>query len=225
VPVGGLREGQTENETASMIDCQEGTRNLTSLNGEIMNNQSSPKKPTEPVAVLALRTVKPGLEVRFEAALHDFISQSLQTEGQLGVSVIRPVQESGSREYGILRRFRDSVSRDRFYESALFQQWESKVAALTEGEAKRQHLSGLETWFVLPGQRALIPPPPWKMAVVTVLGVWPVSILVPWLLNPLMGGMPLTLQALFVAVGIVILLTWVVMPVLVRILKPWLYPS
>ncbi len=190
-----------------------------------MNNQGSPEASKTPVAVLALRTVKPGFEERFEAELHDFISQSLQSEGQLGVSVIRPVRESGSREYGILRRFRNPASRDRFYESALFQQWEIKVAAFTEGEAKHQHLSGLETWFVLPGQRALIPPPPWKMAVVTVLGVWPVSILVPWLLNPLMGRMSLTLQALFVAAGIVILLTWVVMPVLVRILKRWLYPS
>jgi uncharacterized protein len=189
-----------------------------------MNNQSSPETPRKPVAILALRTVKPGFEERFEAELHDFISQSLQTEGQLGVSVIRPVRETGSREYGILRRFRDSPSRHRFYESPLFRQWEIKVAALTEGEAKHQRLSGLETWFILPGQRALIPPSPWKMALVTVLGVWPVSILVPWLLNPLISGMPLAVQALLVAVGIVILLTWVVMPVLVRILKRWLYP-
>ena len=75
-----------------------------------MNNQSSPQEPKEPVAVLTLRTVRPGFEEKFEAELHAFISQSLQTEGQLGVSVIRPVQESGSREYGILRRFRDSAS-------------------------------------------------------------------------------------------------------------------
>jgi len=189
-----------------------------------MNNQSSSEKSKEPVAVLALRTVKPGMEEKFEAELHDFISRSLETEGQLGVSVIRPVRETGSREYGILRRFSDPESRDRFYESPIFRQWEVTVASLTEGEPKHQHLSGLETWFVLPGQRALIPPPPWKMAVVTVLGVWPVSMFVPWLLNPVISGLSLPLQALFVAVGIVILLTWVVMPVFVRILKSWLYP-
>ena len=60
------------------------------------------------------------------------------------------------------------------------------------------------------------------MAIVTVLGVWPVSMLVPWLLNPFIGNLSLTLQALIIAVGIVILLTWVVMPVLVRIFRPWL---
>lgn len=187
-----------------------------------MKNNSSPKNPAEPLAVLALRTVKPGFEEKFEGALHDFISRSLQTEGQLGVSVMRPVQGSGSREYGILRRFSDPESRDRFYESPIFKQWEITVASLTEGEPKHQHLSGLETWFVLPGQRAVIPPPRWKMAVVTVVGVWPASMLVPWLLNPLTGKLPTPLQALFVAAGIVILLTWAIMPFLVRILNPWL---
>ena len=190
-----------------------------------MNKRSSPTKSSEPAAVLTLRTVKPGLEEKFEAELHDFISRSLQTEGQLGVSVMRPVQKSGSREYGILRRFSDAASRDFFYKSPLFEEWEVKVASLTEGGPKHQELSGLETWFALPGQRAVIPPPRWKMALVTVLGVWPVSLLVPWLLNPMINGLPSPLQALFVAVGIVILLTWVVMPVLVRILKRWLYPS
>jgi hypothetical protein len=190
-----------------------------------MNHHSSSEKSKEPAAVLALRMVKPGLEGRFEAELHDFISRSLQTEGQLGVSVMRPIQGSGSREYGILRRFSDSASRDLFYHSPLFKEWEVKVASLTEGEAKHQELSGLETWFVLPGQRALIPPPRWKMALVTLLGVWPTSMFVPWLLNPLVNGLPFPLQALFIGAGIVILLTWVVMPALVRILRLWLYPS
>jgi antibiotic biosynthesis monooxygenase (ABM) superfamily enzyme len=60
------------------------------------------------------------------------------------------------------------------------------------------------------------------MALVTVLAVWPTSILVPWLLNPLVSNQPSWLRALWVTVGIVILLTWAVMPALVRILRPWL---
>jgi antibiotic biosynthesis monooxygenase (ABM) superfamily enzyme len=190
-----------------------------------MNNRSSSEKTKEPLAVLTLRTVKAGLEDRFEGELHDFISRSLQTEGQLGVSVMRPVQGSGSREYGILRRFSDPASRHLFYNSPLFKEWEVKIASLTEGEPKHQELSGLETWFVLPGQRALIPPPRWKMSLVTLLGVWPTSMFVPWLLQPLANGLPFPWQALFIGAGIVGLLTWAVMPVLVRILKPWVYPS
>jgi antibiotic biosynthesis monooxygenase (ABM) superfamily enzyme len=71
----------------------------------------------------------------------------------------------------------------------------------------------------------MIPPPRWKMAIVTVVAVWPANMLVPWLLNPLVSGLPVPLQALCVAVGIVILLTWAIMPQLVRILSPWLQCS
>ena len=187
-----------------------------------MNDQRSAEDPSKPVAVFTSRTVKPGSEGRFDAALHDLIVRSLQTEGMNGMSVMRPVEGSGSREYGILQRFRDAERRDRFFSSAIYKQWEATEASMIEGEAHHPHLSGLETWFVSPGQRAVVPPPPWKMAFVTILGVWPASILVPWVLNPYIGGFPWLLQALLVAIGIVVLLTWIIMPVLVRALKPWL---
>jgi antibiotic biosynthesis monooxygenase (ABM) superfamily enzyme len=60
------------------------------------------------------------------------------------------------------------------------------------------------------------------MAIVTILGVYPASLFVPWLLNPLIGSLPKLLQVFFIAVGIVTLLTWVIMPALVKVLKPWL---
>lgn len=187
-----------------------------------MNNHIFPEKPANHVAVLTLRTVKPGCEEKFEAALHDFISRSLHTEGQLGVHVLRPGPGTGSCEYGIVRRFSNPEFRDRFYSSILFQQWELSVALLTEGGPQRQELSGLETWFTLPGQRAVIPPPRWKMAMVTTLGVYPASMLVPRLLELVIGELYLPLKALMTAVGIVILLTWAIMPLLARILSSWL---
>ena len=154
--------------------------------------------------------------------MHGFISRSFHAEGQLGVHVIRPTPGSRSREYGIVRRFSNPESRDRFFQSDLFKEWDQTVAKLTEGGPVRQEMCGLETWFTLPGQRAVIPPPRWKMAMVTLLGVWPVSLLVPWLLKPLIEDLHPLLQAFFIAAGIVIMLTWVVMPGLVRILRPWL---
>ncbi len=180
------------------------------------------KKIGEPVAVLTLRTVKSGCEGKFEALLHEFISRSLHDEDQVGVHVVCPNPVTGSREYGILHRFSTPELRDRFYRSPLFQEWELTVATLTEGEPKRQQLSGLETWFTLPGRKAVIPPARWKMALVTVVAVWPTSMMVQWLLNPLIGNLIQPLHSLLVVVGMVILLTWVVMPLLVRILHPWL---
>jgi antibiotic biosynthesis monooxygenase (ABM) superfamily enzyme len=60
------------------------------------------------------------------------------------------------------------------------------------------------------------------MAIITVLGVWPVSIIVSKSLAPLICGLPPVLQALVVSVGIVCMLTWVVMPLLVKLFSPLL---
>jgi len=192
------------------------------LSGCPMSDSSKPQA-SEPVAVLTLRTAKPGLEEKFEAELHDFIAASFETEGQLGVHVIRPAPKSRSREYGIVRRFSNAEACDRFYQSPLFKEWEQKVARLTEGGPVRQELTGLEAWFTLPGRAGVPQPPRWKMAVITVLGVWPVSIFVAWLLNPLIANLHPWLRAFCIAVGIVIVLTWAVMPALVKILRSWLH--
>jgi len=190
-----------------------------------MGTDNASDKISEAVVVVTWRTVKPGYEENFESAVHEFIANSLHTEGQLGVHAIRPAPGSGSREYGIVRRFANAEARDRFYQGELFQRWEQTVAPLIEGGKARQELSGLETWFTLPGQRSVIPPPRWKMAIVTSLGVYPVSLLVPWLLRPIIGELPPLVQSLFITVGIVALLTWAVMPLLVRILRAWLRAS
>src|ERR1035437_9321672 len=108
--------------------------------GTVMSNDRTPEKSAETVAVLTMRTVKPGCQERFEEVLHDFIAASLHAKGQLGVHVLRPEAGAGSLEYGIVRRFGNAEFRDSFYHSALFQQWEVTVAPLTEGNPKRQEL-------------------------------------------------------------------------------------
>lgn len=105
-------------------------------------------------------------------------------------------------------------------ESDIRQELLKKAEPFREREPSYRLENGLEYWFAPSG--ALVSPPHWKMAIVTVLGVWPVSMLVPWLLNPFLANLPQILQALLVAVGIVIVLTWAAMPVLVKILRPWL---
>ena len=63
------------------------------------------------------------------------------------------------------------------------------------------------------------------MALLTWVAVWPVSMAVPAALNPLMGqSMPNVLFAGAVAGGIVLVLTWVAMPMLVTLAKRWLSP-
>jgi hypothetical protein len=46
-----------------------------------MNNHGSPEKPNEQITAFTSRVVKLGSKERFEAALNDLITRSLQTEG------------------------------------------------------------------------------------------------------------------------------------------------
>jgi hypothetical protein len=178
-----------------------------------------------PVTVAVTRIVKPGCEEAFEQALHDFVQDSLHLPGQLGVHILRPPPGSGSREYGILRRFENAEARDEFYRSPLFEEWKQKVDGLVEGEPRYERLSGLETWFTLPGQRAIVPPPRWKMALMTLLGVYPASLLLGVTVGKWVKGWPISVSSLVIGALMVILLTWALMPQLTRLFKAWLYPN
>ncbi len=178
-----------------------------------------------PVTVAVTRVVKPGCEEAFERVLHDFVERSLNLPGQLGVHILRPAPGSGSREYGILRRFENAEARDEFYRSQLFEEWRQKVVGLVEGEPRYERLSGLETWFTLPGQRAIVPPPRWKMALVTLVAVYPLSMVLSITVGTWIRDWPMLLSSLIFNAMIVTGLTWFLMPLLTRLFKPWLYPK
>lgn len=170
-----------------------------------------------PIHVAITRKVKPGHERAFEESLREFFQESLDDRGVLGVHLILPPQGSPSREYGILRTFADARERDEFYSSELFEKWQQRVAQWTEGERSYRELHGLEAWF-----QSAAPPPRWKMALLTWLGVWPTSWAVGTLIGPhLAGGSTLLTSALIAAV-IVVCLTWLVMPLLVKVFRFWL---
>jgi len=68
----------------------------------------------------------------------------------------------------------------------------------------------------------MTPPPRWKMAVVTWLGVYPLITVLLVALGPLILGLPIPVVTLILSVTLVSLLTFVVMPLLVRAFGPWL---
>lgn len=164
-----------------------------------------------PIHVAITRKVKPGNERAFENSLREFFQSSLDHLGVLGVHLISPPPGVNSREYGILRTFTSEQERDAFYRSDLFGRWQIHVAGLTDGERTYRELHGLEAWF-----RTVDPPARWKMALLTWFGVWPTSMLVAILVGPPLSNLPTLLSSAIVAAIIVVCLTWIVMPVLVK---------
>ena len=175
-----------------------------------------------PIHVAITRRVRAGSETEFLQALREFFQTSFAHGGVLGATMIVPPPGSDSREFGILRTFADEKERDDFYASDIFKAWEKKCEPLTESNSwTHQPLHGLEAWFRSPHN----PPPRWKMAVVTLTGVYPISLLIGVTLSPQLKTLPLSLNLFVVSALIVGCLTWFIMPLLTRWLKPWLNPS
>lgn len=178
----------------------------------------------QPIYVAVVRRVKRGSEVAFEKALHDFVQKSLMLPGQIGVHIIRPPSGSESREYGIIRGFADRDALYAFRTSPEYLGWNEFALDLTEGSGRVEELSGLESWFTLPGQ-PLRPLPQWKMALVTFVAVDIVTTLLFWVLGPFIQSWPFLLRNSVFNVFVVVCLTWLAMPVLTRALHGWLHPK
>lgn len=169
-----------------------------------------------PIHVAITRKVLPGKEEEFKEALRRFLGESFLHGGVQGAAMITSLPSTDGQEIGILRTFADETERDTFYHSDLFREWEAYASTLTEEPNYRQ-LTGLEAWF-----RSPVPPPRWKMAVATLCGVYPTSLFLTFTIGPFMQNFPVMLRALIIAACMVGLLTWIVMPQVTRILKPWL---
>jgi uncharacterized protein len=173
-----------------------------------------------PIYVAITRRVRAGYEAEFQQALREFFQTSFAHGGVLGASMLIPPPGSDSREFGILRTFADEKERDAFYASPMFKSWEERARTLTEGEPVYRQLHGLEAWF-----RSPTPPPRWKMAVATFLGVFPVAMILNLMLGPTIKSWPFILRNAVFNASVVALLTWVVMPLITRALRAWLHPD
>jgi uncharacterized protein len=172
-----------------------------------------------PIHVAITRRIRPGCEAEFQQALQQFFQSSFAHTGVHGASMLVPPPGSTSPEFGILRTFASAKERDDFYASPMFANWEERIKPLTEGEPVYRELTGLEAWFRNPHS----PPPRWKMALLTWIAVWPVSMGVSAVLNPLLGrSVPKFIFAGIAAAGIVAVLTWAAMPLLVKFARRWL---
>jgi len=174
---------------------------------------------SELIHVAIIRRVRPGCEAEFKRALLEFMQESFVQAGVYGANMIIPPPGTPSPEFGILRTFANEHEHVAFYESTVFKAWEDRIRHLIVGDPVHRRLNGLEAWF----RSSSNPPPLWKMALLTWVAVWPVSMAVPAALTLLLGqSLPNVLFAGVVAAGIVVVLTWVAMPVLVKFASAWL---
>lgn len=180
-------------------------------------------EPGDPVSTVTLRTVRAGLEAEFEVSLKEFFSRSRNVPGQLAIHVVKPMPGSPSREWGILHTFVHEEAREAFFASDLFMEWQAQAAPFMEGERRQQSLCGLESWFTLPGSQAIVPPPRWKMALLSTLAGCCAGTIVNLALGRYLALLPPLPRTIAVSLGIASSMTYLLMPWLSKLLKGWLY--
>jgi antibiotic biosynthesis monooxygenase (ABM) superfamily enzyme len=139
--------------------------------------------------------------------------------GFLGAGLLRPGHVGDA--WHVVFRFADAES---------LRAWESspeRADLLAAGEplvhATDMHrVSGLETWFALPGRTAPAPPR-WKMFLVSGAGIYLLNVLLTTLYGGYIAGWPPIGRVALVSFPVTALMTWLVMPRVARALASWLY--
>jgi antibiotic biosynthesis monooxygenase (ABM) superfamily enzyme len=188
-----------------------------------MDNEMPSTIVSEGVTVVVNRQIKLGREAEFEQAMRNFVQFALGFPGHRGISILRPA--AGRRDYIVVDKFADERARVNFKASAEYQEWMNRLGELTEGDPRIEELTGLEGWFTLPEDTGLAKPPTYKMAIATFLGVFPVVMLLSLTLGPVVRAWPFVINNAVFNACVVILLTWVVMPLVTRALRHWLFPE
>jgi antibiotic biosynthesis monooxygenase (ABM) superfamily enzyme len=176
-----------------------------------------------PVTVVVERRARPGCEAAFEAWVADVTAAAAAFPGHLGATWLRPAAPGGA--YRVVFRFASPGVLARWEGSEERRAWYARGAALAADTPRAQVITGLEGWFTLAAQGPVVPPPRYKMALVSWLAVYPLITAIQWALGPALGRLPLPLRTLALTAAMITLMTYVLMPRVTRMFARWLYPT
>jgi uncharacterized protein len=186
-------------------------------------------KPTDlsndpPVTVDVVRQVKPGCVAEFEVALANILAAAESFEGHLGSNVFRS-SDTDRAEYRVVFKFQHLSMLHEWEASPIRARLLDRINRLTVGEGSLQILTGLETWFTLPARKSVLPPPRYKMVLISWAVIFPLINILPPLLQPVLSQLHSLLRGAISSLIMVSLMTYVVMPRTTKLFAGWLYPK
>jgi antibiotic biosynthesis monooxygenase (ABM) superfamily enzyme len=173
----------------------------------------------EPVTVMVARRVSPGQEDDFEDWAASLTRAAAGFAGFLGAGLLRPGHVG--EEWHVIYRFASLPDLVAWERSG------TRTRLLAEADQLMQttdvhRVSGLETWFELPGRTAPAPPK-WKMFLVSVTGIYMLQLMFNVFLEVVAPTLWLSARVGLTSVAVTATMTWLVMPRLARLLAHWLY--
>lgn len=199
-----------------MTDDSAGT---TSGGGGSMRVVSYP----EQVSFIIQHNVKPDRHEAYETWLHSIIGEAGKFPGHMGAHVARSAK--GGNLYEISVRFASRADAERWANSSVRQKLVEELADLVTEPEHLNIQSGVDYWFTAAtGGKS---PRVWKQWMATVSVIWPLSLVLPWILRTLVfDPFPLLgvwgIAQLISSMTMVGLLTYVFMPRYTRAIRSWL---
>jgi uncharacterized protein len=196
------------------------------------DDNNTDNKHSNPVTVIVKRITKKDKIKEFEEWLSGISKEVSKQEGNMGIDTIRPTDKS-KLEYVVIFRFNNYDSLTKWEKSTIRNEWLQKGRKLVESDYDVQKMTGLEFWFTPyfnNGSSPMIPlqpPPRYKMVIVTIPVI---SILLLTLVPQIqflteMLSIPFPIRLVIALTITVLLMTYVIMPLLTKLLKSWLFKT
>lgn len=168
--------------------------------------------------------VKPEATAKYESWVKEIAQEGQRFKGHLGVNVIRPHGVSSS--YSIVLRFDSHEHLMGWIESDTRKRLVQEAQSLLLEAEDLELQTGLEYWFTPPSTKQ-VHAKPFKQFLITLSAIFPLTVVVPWALHPLFERTfflenPIATNFL-VAVVIVLLMVYVIMPRYTRLVAGWLF--
>jgi antibiotic biosynthesis monooxygenase (ABM) superfamily enzyme len=173
---------------------------------------------TTTVTLVSAVRLHPGGEDE-HAELHAVAVEEAERHGGLVRAELIPAIPEVQPDTVALLTFTDRSALDRWLESPQRRLALTRMSRLTEGERTLTVVGDFAGWF---SPTTTIEPQRWKQAVAVLLGLAPVALLTATLRQLLLPDLPQVAAVPITSICNIAALTWLVMPMLTRVLRPWL---
>jgi len=177
----------------------------------------------DPVTVIVKHCVLPDKENEYQVWARGITEAARQFDGYLGVNFLRP-SALDQQHHILIFKFNSYENMLKWEESPERALWKDKRKHITKDEPEIHRYKGWDYWFTLP-PTAKVAPPRYKMALITLISIYPLALFIPMLFDPVIGWLPVGIVVLITAAIIVPLMLYVVMPAMVKLFSWWLYFS
>jgi len=176
-----------------------------------------------PVTVVISRRPVPGHEAELVEWAHGILEVASAFPGHLGAEIYPPSPPDRA-DLVLAFSFANAAALSTWEHSDERRSWLARAEGMVVGETRTHSVSGFEGIFAhAPGQ-PVVPPPRWKTASIIALALYPVSLLLNWLLAPHIATWNIFVRVLVTTAIIVPYMAWLGVPYLSRWLRRWLHP-